>query len=99
MELIKIHHDHIDHLDAVLFSLRHVALEITACKQTTMHARMKRLDAPVHHLRKFRDRIDRSDRQSCFFKRTSGTASRDDLNAKFLFERTSELDDTGLIGH
>ena len=98
LEFVEIHDNHVDHLDAMLFSLVHVALKIATGEQATVYAWMQRLHAPIHHLRELRDRIDRRDGNARFFEHTCRTASRDDLNTEFLHESRSEFSDAGLVG-
>ena len=73
LEGVKIHHHHIDGLDAVLG--HHGIIGAAPSQQAAMDARVQGLDAPVHDFRKagvaghFRDRDAGALEQAC---RTAG---------------------------
>ena len=51
-EGIKIYDNHVDGWDIVLLHRIHVMREIATREDATVHARMQRLHAAIHHLRK-----------------------------------------------
>ena len=81
-ERIEIDDQNIDRADAVrAHRLRMLGIAADR-QQPAMHRRMQRLDAAVHHFRKFGQFAHLDDRQAGIAQRHAGAAGRDELDAE-----------------
>jgi hypothetical protein len=97
LEGIEVYDHHIYHADAVRRGHLHVSRYVAPRKQTTMHTRMERLYAPVHHFRKPGKVVYGPDRKAGLLQDTRRTAGRNNLNTKLLGEGAGKTHHTGFI--
>ncbi len=99
LELVQVHADKVDHLDAVLFRLGHMLLGIATREQAAVNLGVQRLDAPVHHLGEPGELLDWRNGDARLLENLCRASRRDNLDAEVLDERMRKLDDARFIGH
>ena len=97
LERIEVHADEVDVLDVVLGGGVDVGLLVADRQQARVQARVQGLDAPVHHLRKAGEVLDRADLEAALGERGGGAAGRHELDAE-VGQATGEVDDPALVG-
>ena len=96
LEGVEVHADEVDVLDLVLAGGVDVRLVVADRQQAGVEARMQRLDAPVHDLRKAREVLDRAHLEARRGKLGRRAAGRDELDAE-LGQAAREVDDPSLV--
>ena len=99
LELVEVHHDQVDKLDAVLGNLGHMLLGVAAGEKRAVHLGVQRLDAAVHHLREPGEVLDGADLHAGLLERFGRAAGRDDLNPELVGERACEIGHARLVRH
>jgi hypothetical protein len=74
-----------------------VRLVVADRQQPRVQARVQRLDAAVHHLRKAGEVLDRADLEARVGERGGGPAGRHELDAE-AGEAAREVDDAAFVG-
>ena len=98
LERIKVHHQEIDRLDAVLLHRRGVLLVGADAQQAAMHFRVQGLDPAIHHFRKTGQLGDVDHLEAGIFQRLGGAAGGNEFDA-VAGERGGEFGEAGLVGY
>ncbi len=98
LERVEVHADEVHRFDPVLGGGVKVLLAVAQREQPRVEARVQRLHAPIHHLGKAGEVLDRAHRDPSALKLAGGATGRDDLHAQ-RGEATGEVDESGLVGH
>jgi hypothetical protein len=98
LELVEVHADEVDHLDAVGLGVGHVRGVVATAEQPAMHLGMERLHTPAHHLGEARVVLDVGHVDAGVGQDLGSSPGRDDLDAELALERLDELDDATLVG-
>ena len=98
LEGVQVDDDHVDHADAVVGGVFHVAFEVAACEQAAVDLGVQRLHAPVHHLGESRVVLNRGDGNASILEHLSRSARADDLHAKLVDECACKILDSAFIG-
>jgi hypothetical protein len=98
LKRVKIHHDHVDGLNAVGRDGRFVPGVAANVKQATMDARMQRLHAAVEHLWESGELADVLDCKPGRAQRIGCAAGGDQLHAES-GKRAGKFHQAGFVGH
>src|SRR6185369_13005021 len=93
---VKIYNHQIYRLNSVLLQCGDMVRVIANGEQTTMHARMQRFHAPVHHFRKTGDLRDVAHLEARVTQRLCGSTRADDLHVEAA-ELAGEIDNSVLV--
>ncbi len=96
LERVEVHADEVDVLDVVLAGGVDVGLVVADGEQPGVQARVQRLHAPVHHLRKAGEVLDRAHLEAGVGERRGRPARRHELDAQ-AGESAGEVDDAALV--
>ena len=98
LERVEIDDQEIDRRDVVGDHRRLMGRLGADREQAAMHARMQRLEPPVHHLGEAGDLRHVDDRKAGAAQRRRGAAGREELDPAF-GERAREIDEARLVGN
>ena len=95
---IKVHHQHVDGVNALLGQGLHVGGHIAPRQQTAVHVGMQRFDAAIEHFGKTRAFGDLGHGQAGLGQQACGTAGGDQAHTKCV-QPLGQFDYTGFVGY
>ena len=99
LKRIQVHHDEIDHVDAMGFRGGLVVGLVATREEAAMNLRMECLHAAFHHLGKAGVLAHLGDGQTFFREQLGGAAGREQLVAVLFDEGGRKIDQTGFVAH